>query len=306
MSPKLSGGKRKASSGGSQSPPKPRTSILQQLITERLRVVLMLVLLAIGLFAGQRWVWNSIGPQITASDMYRLHPERMTVTEQPDWIRADVKAEVVRDASLDQGLSMLDDQLVERIAEAFAFHPWVARVERVTKAYPALVQVELIYRRPVVMVSLEGSSSLELFPVDVEGVHLPSSDFSSLEKGRFPRLVGIDTLPLVGERSHDPRVQGGARLAAYLGEVWESFHLARIVPVPPTEGDRERFEVITRQGTRIIWGAAPGMEPEGEPQAEDKLARLREHLKQFGTLDNSQHGELNVRDFLRSRSIERL
>ena len=39
-------------------------------------------------------------------------------------------------------LSILDDDLTGRIAAAFALHPWVAKVVRVTKHHPAGVDVE--------------------------------------------------------------------------------------------------------------------------------------------------------------------
>jgi cell division septal protein FtsQ len=268
---------------------------LARLLTGPARTAALMALLLVGLAVAGRAVWSWLGPQIVASDAYRLDPRNIKITPQPDYIRADVKAEVVRDASLDAGLSMLDERLTERVAEAFAYHPWVASVERVTKAYPGKVTVELTYRRPVVMISLAGSSNLELLPVDAEGYRLPGSDFSSLEKRRFPRLVGIAALPLVGQQSTDPRVRGGARLAALLGEVWHQFNLARIVPVPATQTDAERFELITRTGARVVWGAAPGEEPEGEPKAEEKLARLRRHFKEYGTLDNTRQAALDMR-----------
>lgn len=268
---------------------------LAGLLTGRMRTAALMGLLLVGLALAGRAVWNWLGPQITASDDYRLDPRNIEITPQPDYIRSNVKAEVVRDASLDAGLSMLDERLTERIAEAFAYHPWVAEVKRVTKTYPGKVTVELTYRRPVMMVSLAGSSNLDLLPVDAEGYRLPGSDFSSLEKRRFPRLVGIAALPLVGQQSSDPRVRGGARLAALLGAVWQEFHLARIVPVPATQTDAGRFELITRTGGRVVWGAAPGKEPEGEPKAQEKLARLRRHFKEYGTLDDAHQASLDVR-----------
>ncbi len=273
-----------------------RLALARQLLRGRLGAVLLFVLVLLSMAGAGRLLWQQIGPTVVRSENYRLDPQQIEITPQPAWIRANVKAEVVRDASLDEGLSILDDQLAERIAQAFAFHPWVAKVERVRKVHPRKVQVDLIYRRPVVMVSLDGSSNLDLLPLDAEGVHLPNSDFSPLEKRRFPRLVGIDSLPLVGQRATDPRVLGGAHLAALLGDFWHLFQLARIVPVPASDGQSERFELITRAGTRIIWGAAPGAEPEGEPNADEKLARLRRHLKEYGTLDSSSGRELNVRD----------
>ena len=63
---------------------------------------------------------------------------------RPAWIHTDVKAEVIRNASLDAALSVLDDNLTVNIAQAFALHPWVAKVTRVSKHHPARVKVEVV------------------------------------------------------------------------------------------------------------------------------------------------------------------
>jgi len=59
-----------------------------------------------------------------------LHPD------PPPWVRGDIRSDVIHRAGWDQPLSMLDEELPQRIADAFEFHPWVERA-KVTLKYPA-------------------------------------------------------------------------------------------------------------------------------------------------------------------------
>ena len=72
-------------------------------------------------------------------------------------------------------MSILDDELVQKIQTAFSLHPWVANVTHVTKRHPAHVDVELEYRKPVAMVEVHENGSDGLYPVDTDGVLLPST-----------------------------------------------------------------------------------------------------------------------------------
>ena len=136
-------------------------------------------------------VWTIyVYPHFQASGLYTVTREKVTITKQPPWIHADIRAEVFRDASLDGLQSNLDDSLAERIARAFRLHPWVADA-KARKRPPAQVEVDLVYRRPVCMVDQPGGAT----PVDVEGTVLPSEGFSPIEKKSYPRLSGVDTGP---------------------------------------------------------------------------------------------------------------
>ena len=118
--------------------------------------------------------------------------------------------EIFRDASLDDPqhpLSLMDDDLVERVKSAFSLHPWIARVVRVEKFYPGRVVVDVVYRHPVCMVEVLG----ELLPVDVEGVVLPKEDF--LQRGAEPvPAAGENREPAAGAGGHAVgRCPGGRR-----------------------------------------------------------------------------------------------
>ena len=163
-------------------------------------------------------------------ETYIVARDNVAITPQPGWIHSDVRAEVFRGASLDGPLSILDDNLLERISNAFSLHPWVAKVVSVSRKPMARMAVELVYRRPVCMVEAPG----EPLPVDVEGRLLPSGDFSPVEKSSYLRLTGIDTVPMgpAGQPWGDGRVVGGAEIAAALGDAWRELKLDRITPVP--------------------------------------------------------------------------
>jgi len=250
------------------------------------RPAVLAVLLTTAFFAAWYYGWQQVGQEVLSSDQYSLTMDRVDITPLPEWIHADVRAEVFRDASLDRPLSIMDDDLNKRIFDAFSLHPWIAEVCRVTKHHPARVKVELVYRRPVCMVLASG----ELLPVDAEGVLLPTGDFSPVEAAKYPQLVGIETVPVgpPGTRWGEAKVAGGARIAAVLGPVWQQLGLSRIVASSMVEIGRDdayTYELFTRSGTRIIWGRAPGPDPPGEIPAVDKVAWLTRYYKENGTLD---------------------
>lgn len=250
------------------------------------RVRMFCAALAILLILGGGWfAWRTVGDRVLDSPRFRVQTDGISITPPPDWIRTDIRGELSRAAGLDDRVSILDAGLAERIHKAFALHPWVAKVVRVHKRSPARLDVELEYRRPVCMVEVPGG----LYPVDIEGVLLPSADFSPLEARAYPRLSGIQptTEGPVGTPWQDPRVVGAARVAAALIEVWQELGLSRIVPVAG-HSSREAFpeyEITTKGGTRIVWGHPPAGDAAGRALAEKKVARLRQYYTERGTFE---------------------
>ena len=184
--------------------PPPRWLQAWRWLLGRGRPLLMLLVLA-GLFVGGAIAtWRWLGPRILGSPEYRVTAERIEITPPPEWIHSDIRAEVFRDPTLDGPLSIMDDDLAERIYRAFARHPWVAKVIRVNKQK---LKVELVYRRPVCMVEVPGG----LLPVDGEGILLPPGDFSPSEAAGYPRLTGVERGPTGGAGKPLARRQGARR-----------------------------------------------------------------------------------------------
>lgn len=259
-------------------------------------IVLLLVLWPAMWYLVWRGVgnWRGVGEEVLSSAPYWLTVEQVAVTPAPAWIHCDVRADVFRDASLDGPLSILEPDLVERLADAFSLHPWVKKVVRIRKYHPAAVTVEVVYRRPACMVLVKPNpadpKSIGLLPVDEEGVLLPSGDFSPIEAARYPRLAGVDSVPHgpVGTRWGDARVAGAAEIASLLGPSWDELGLDRIVPSPLAEfghGDEYAYELYTIRGSRIFWGRAPSADMPGEVSAAEKYARLRNYVHENGSLE---------------------
>jgi hypothetical protein len=250
-------------------------------------------------------VWRHVKQHVLSGEQYQVHPEDVTITAPPAWIQPDeggkaaderIKAEVLRDVLRTGPLSLLDNDLTVRLAGSFASHPWVARVDRVSKRFPSGVDVTLAYRVPVAMVELHDGSGV--LPVDEQAVLLPTRDFTVEQAESYPRIAEIYTSPppVVGTRWGDAAVLGGAQIAATLAKDWKSFHFARIVPIerkPARSGYEYTYRLFTHSGTTVDWGRAPGTDLPGEIPANEKLAQLKRYIaKNNGTLDgpDGPHG----------------
>jgi hypothetical protein len=201
-----------------------------------------------------------------------LGPEQVELVGAANWIQGDLKAEALRDASLDNGLPLDDPELARRLARAFDIHPWVREVVSVTLRHPARARVEIRCREPVAMVSVPGG----LLAVDAEGIVLPSDDFTAESAARYPKLSGVESGPrgAAGFAWGDPLVEEGAAIAAVIGPEWEPLGLHTIRPAtlkkPPQPWE------LAGPGDRVIsFGSAPGHELANEPTAAMKAAMLR-------------------------------
>lgn len=276
----------------------PLPPLLWLLFTKPWRQITLAVALCASLAGGVFWMWLHVGDELVEADIYQVTPEKVVITPPPDWIHSDIKREAIKSGSLDGGQSLLDEDLTERVARAFGLHPWVARVESVRKSHPARVEVALVYRRPVCMVTTPGG----LVPVDADGFVLPRADFSPVDASRYPRLEGIHTVPLgpEGSRWGDDQVHSAAEIAAALLEDWNNLGLERIAPTEPS-GELGAapltFDLFSAGGSRILWGHAPADQSSGEIPAAEKLARLKQYVAENGSLEgvNRRPQEIDVR-----------
>ena len=165
-------------------------------------------------------------------------------------------------------------------------------MDRITKSYPPAVHVELTYRKPIAVVEMPTDGGNMLLPVDREGIRLPADDVPLVRRRYLPRISGIVGQPPVGQKWDDPRVAGATELASRLADVWQSLHLVDILPSARPEISAEQryfvFSLITRGGTRVVWGAAPGLGPRGEDDFAMKLQRLRQCTQSVGPLDTAK------------------
>lgn len=227
-------------------------------------------------------------PNLAARPEYRLATKQIRIVPMPERPVPENLLEQVRElGKLPRELSMLDETLSAKVADAFARHPWIARVVSVRKSYPANVIVELEYRQPVGMVQVKGGR----FPIDVAGVVLPPGDFTAADLKRFPTIQG-PTPPASlhpGVAWKDPSLQAAARLAQLLAPTWSKLRLESII-VPSRLDSKNDATKITLKlqaggGSQIIWGRAPGTEHPGELTTTQKIGRLEKYLTEFGGFD---------------------
>jgi len=283
----MNAAKTKKKTGSSRKTPKTLTPF--QRLWRRSMIVLAFVALAVG---GSLFAWQRLGDKITQAPDYLVKADSIVITTPtPNWIRTDVRAEVVRDGSL-EGLSILDRQLTVKVAQAFAMHSWVQAVKHVSKHPQGRVMVDLEYRQPVAMVEVVVDGQPGLLPVDGQGVLLSPVDFTAEDVSEYIRIAVPDSRPVgtLGEAWGDLRVHGAACLAAVLHKRWKQLGLCRIAV---TEGDSAgglgqtaQFELQTRAGARVLWGAAPDPgDPTQVQLAAAKAQRLIERVETLGPLD---------------------
>jgi hypothetical protein len=272
------------------------------------KYVLLGVLLAGGLgFAGYK-IWQFVHDKTLASEEFQLTAEKILLKPwpMPRYVRPDPRVEVFAHLQRSGPVSIMDRNLSERITAAFQQNPWIAKVHKVTKKYPASVEVELDYRQPVMMVQI----GLEAYAVDSEGTSLPTKGCfnSPLEIAEYPRLIGVDKGPAVGEgkRWGDSRVIGGAEIAAALLPVWKKLHLQWIIPRAISLGTSSelnsspqfgeyQFEIIA-PGPRdakgipgeihIYWGKSPTDKKSQDFTPAQKVKKLEDIASEKGSSDN--------------------
>lgn len=233
-------------------------------------------------------------PDLKQQEQYRLQVAAVQITPPPPWVPHDLVKQIGEQQDwLESPPSILDEELVAQTAQAFAAHPWVLNVVSVRKEAPHGLRVELQYRRPVALVEVAAG---QFYPIDAASVLLPPADFSRADLERYPRITGCQSLPQgpAGRAWGDIAITGAAQLAAQLQRLpddqqrtwWEQFDLTAIeCPRRTTaeiEADDIGYTLVTRDGSRILWGRAPGTQHPGELTAEQKLGRLTQYLADYG------------------------
>ena len=246
------------------------------------------MLFRMSLIAGVCALWPYAAqrlPSLGKRAEYRLTFQQIQISPAPERnVPVNLVEQVEKLADGPRDLSVLDENLAANVAEAFRKHPWVAKVVRVKKMFPASVVVELEYRRPVAVVQIPGGR----IPIDADAVVLPKGDFSDDEFSRLPVIQNITSKPAAqpGIVWSDPALLAAVRLADLLGDKWKSLKLQAIsVPLDPnsttTIGDVQ-LELVGLGGSRILWGRVPGSDYPGELDPTQKIRRLENYLTEFG------------------------
>ena len=232
------------------------------------------------LLLGGYAAWHRWGAEHVAQKYSGIDPDMIQVTEPPPFVRTDVVQTVYRDTAM-EGLSLLDRQATAKIASAFSLHPWVRNVIGVRKLPGGAIDIRLEYRQPVAMVHVfkpdPGDALSYFFPVDGDGVLLPTSDFARSETNQFlhVEVPGVYSTNAVGTPFGDQRVEAAAALAEVLAPYRQEAELHSIsVLGDPRLSEIPQLELTRANGTRVFWGSPPHSDIPGEPTVQMKLRQL--------------------------------
>jgi hypothetical protein len=239
---------------------------------------------------------------------YRMKTTDIVVPTPPQWVPSNFLGQIIKRADLPAELSVLDRNMVLQVGQAFESHPWVTGQVRVRVTIPARIEVTFEYREPVAMVSINDG----FYPVDADGLLLPPDDFPLGELKLYPRIIGIGAPPSgkVGESWGDERVTAAARLAHVIAPYWTEFQLEAI-EAPKRESadlkyDELEFVLISKGGSRIIWGRAPGNGHPLEVTDDQKIGRLKEFLAKGKSFDGPWEININhLMEIITWRELEK-
>lgn len=226
------------------------------------RVLGLVAVLGLGL-----WGLIAIGSwtrdQLRQQEAYLFPFAEVECPAPPGLERTDFLAEVRYLAEIPVKVPLLEKNLSRRLAQAFALHPWVEKVEGVKIDPPRKIQADLVYRIPVLVVSGEQFQGV----VDGLGILLPNC----APRAGLPTFLGVK--PPAGPAGTpwgDERVEAAARLAGFLRSHWSS-----LPPRCRIETDGKNLSVFLEdRAAPFSWGGPPGKESPGEMPAAKKLERL--------------------------------
>ncbi|QDT76738.1 Cell division protein FtsQ [Gimesia maris] len=261
----------------------------------RPKVLLVLAVAVTGLFFFQK-VKQQI-PDLSQREEYQIETKELSLQPiPPHYVPIDIVDQVIKRSELPARVSLLDQGLVLKIADAFQKHPWVEKVISVRKTNT--VEVEILFRKPAAMVELKQG----LFPVDNAGVLLPPEDFSVSDARRFPIITGVSSIPdgPAGTSWGDLSVTGAAQLAEALGPHWKELDIVSIEAPPRVTADVTLddliYRLITAGGSEIVWGRSPKSQRRGELRVDQKIGKLEKYYRDYGGFDRP-HGpyEIDIR-----------
>jgi hypothetical protein len=264
-----------------RSPRDEKIRPIREFITRLIKAPALLALLwpclliVCGAVAWHRWGRERLGEEFVSIDASAIK-----ITQPPDFIRSPIVDTIYQNADL-KSVSLLDRSAATRIASAFSVHPWVRKVSSVRKLPGGKVDVRLDYREPAAMVRVFKPGQTEehpyYFPVDGEGVLLPSGDFARSETLEFIHIdvPGTYSTNPMGTRFGDPRVEAAATLAAVLHPLRRELAITAIEVYGDSRlNSQPQLEIRLADDSKVFWGSAPGTEPPGEATTEMKLQYL--------------------------------
>lgn len=235
--------------------------------------------------------WMQFAKEIRGGKDFVIAPQRIKITLPPQIVRIDLAKEIAANFE-NNPMSLLDNNVVERVGQTLALHPWISRVKRVQKHYPGELWIDVAYRQPVAAVEVERPKPRDgeprqqgVIPIDATGIVLNAKDLpDAFVKKDLLRIHAFGLYPSgdFGSKWDDEKIVGAAKLAGALASDWSAAGLYRIEMAEGIDSRSTTYHLFSSSGDNVVWGSAPGREAKGEPSASQKLATLRSIVQTQG------------------------
>lgn len=213
-----------------------------------------------------------------------LRWDDIELSSSPPMPGRDFLKEVRAAGKFEEILNLQEPGILERIRTTILHHDWVESVQRVVLVSPALLRIELQFRKPVARI--ENGSQVHW--VDRFGKILLPVDHNTQ----------LNLIPIVGWNDRQTDSQQWLMQAASTAQQLENdlarWNIASIQVVNQSSLDVAELRLKTTGGTAIVWQTLKGSNLE-EPTVEEKISRLRIYYERYGTLEVPVGYVLDVR-----------
>ena len=254
--------------------------------------------------------WGKYGSRIIDQRAMTLTPEKIYLTAQPAWTRADLKQLVLGDPANPAYVapSIMDPSLIPQTVSALRSVGWIENIDRVEKSKSGL-EIDLTYRRPVAIVEIVNKTSNGRKETKLETIDRSATLMGRGISNRPEDLLLIsvnhpmyqDQL-IAWSQWQDVRIESAAAISDAVKDDWKPMGLYRLMTWRDQSNASDRripFQFWTKMGqktgVKIIWGNAPGAELPGEALAAAKIEAMRAYVAKHGRFDEMTDRTLDLR-----------
>ena len=251
-------------------------------------------------------LWERYQHRLIPAADYQLTEARVRITPEPKWAKIDLKRLLLETPAGQQPPSILDTDVVSKTAKTLKSVGWVEEVQKVRKSTEGL-DIDVRYREPVGIVPLNHTNvpgwprtkTAQVMPVDRNGMVMPPQ---LVQHFNLPRISVFNPqgLNLVRPWSvwPDQRVIDGVNILTFIGPRADSLGIYRVMTMRSNRqmsATQIPFELWPENGTRVVWGNAPGKEVASEATAQTKLGALIQFVDQHGSLEQMPERKVDLR-----------
>ena len=256
--------------------------------------------------AGALNLWQRYQHRLIPADQYQLTEDRVRITPAPKWAKIDLKRLLLEVPAGHEVPNILDTNVVARTAATLQSVGWVAKVNQVKKSADGL-DIDVRYRVPVGIVELnqltvpnwDKRKSAQVMPVDGSGTVMPAEVVQHVEPPRIS-IFNPQSLNLLRPWTvwQDARVVDAAAIIQQIGSRAGQLGIYRVMTMRSSRqlsASQIPFELWPENGTRVVWGNAPGKEVVGEASADVKLDALIRFVSRHGSLEEMPKRRVDLR-----------